>query len=126
MAAVESADGVERRQPLRPVVRMPVRIGDVEVGRVSDVLLSRSLGHVLGFVVHGRGARRYFLPWVAARVEEHHVAALSILGLLSTSELAFYLDHGTRLSEALRGLDDVVADRDGDVVGLLGSVAGPS
>lgn len=84
------------------------------------MLLNRSLGHVLGFVVDGRGAHRHFLPWVAARLEEDHVATLSIFGLLSTSELAFYLDNGARLSEELSGfVDDVVVDRDGDVVSLV-------
>lgn len=119
MAAVEPRDN-GWPHPLRPLVGRPVRIGDVDVGRISDVLLNRSLGHVLGFVVDGRGAHRHFLPWVAARLEEDHVATLSIFGLLSTSELAFYLDNGARLSEELRGfVDDVVVDRDGDVVSLV-------
>lgn len=119
MAAVEPTDN-GWPHPLRTLVGKPVRIGDVDVGRISDVLLNRSLGHVLGFVVDGRGAHSHFLPWVAARLAEDHVATRSIFGLLSTSELAFYLDNGSRLSEELRGfVDDVVVDRDGDVVSLV-------
>jgi hypothetical protein len=102
-----------------------VRIGDVVVGRISEVLLNRSLGHVLGFVVEGRGAHRHFLPWVAGTVENGHVVTLSVFALLSTSELAFYLDNGVRLAEVLGTprdgaiLDDVVVDRFGDVVSLV-------
>jgi hypothetical protein len=105
---------------------MRVRIGDVVVGRIADVLLNRSLGHVLGFVVEGRGAHRHFLPWVAGMVEDGHVVTLSVFALLSTSELAFYLDNGLPLTSALGSprngsaiLEDVLVDRDGDVVSLV-------
>ncbi|HEX3289800.1 MAG TPA: PRC-barrel domain-containing protein [Gaiella sp.] len=109
----------------RDLVGLRVRIGDVVVGRISEVLLNRSLGHVLGFVVEGRGAHRHFLPWVAGTVENGHVVTLSVFALLSTSELAFYLDNGVRLAEVLGTprdgaiLDDVVVDRFGDVVSLV-------
>jgi PRC-barrel domain protein len=110
----------------RDLVGMRVRIGDVVVGRIVDVLLNRSLGHVLGFVVEGRGAHRHFLPWVAGTVEDGHVVTLSVFALLSTSELAFYLDNGLPLREVLgappdgnRILEDVLVDRDGDVVSLV-------
>lgn len=110
----------------RDIVGMRVRIGDVVVGRIVDVLLNRSLGHVLGFVVEGRGAHRHFLPWVAGMVEDGHVVTLSVFALLSTSELAFYLDNGLPLTGALGSprnggaiLEDVLVDRDGDVVSLV-------
>jgi hypothetical protein len=105
---------------------MRVRIGDVVVGRIVDVLLNRSIGHVLGFVVEGRGAHRHFLPWVAGTVEDGHVVALSVFALLSTSELAFYLDNGLPLLDVVDAphngdgiLEDVLVDRDGDVVSVV-------
>jgi hypothetical protein len=124
VVAVESTDDLQWPHPLRHLIGMPVRIGDVDVGRISDVLLNRSLGHVLGFAVEGRGAHRHFLPWVAARLDGDHVATLSIFGLLSTSELAFYVDNGARLTEELRGfVEDILVDRDGDVVSLVSAAA---
>lgn len=117
----------------REMVGLRVRIGDVVVGRISDVLLNRSLGHVLGFVVEGRGAHRHFLPWVAGLLDDGHVEALSVFALLSTSELAFYLDHGVQLADVVDAprdgeiLEDVVVDRFGDVVSLVaGGRAGGS
>jgi hypothetical protein len=96
------------------------------VGRIVDVLLNRSIGHVLGFVVEGRGAHRHFLPWVAGTVEDGHVVALSVFALLSTSELAFYLDNGLPLLDVVDAphngdgiLEDVLVDRDGDVVSVV-------
>lgn len=110
----------------RDIVGMRVRVGDVVVGRIVDVLLNRSLGHVLGFVVEGRGAHRHFLPWVAGMVEDGHIVTLSVFALLSTSELAFYLDNGLPLASVLGAapdggviLEDVLVDRDGDVVSLV-------
>ena len=119
MTLRESANGGPCLYGLRELVGLPVRIGDVDSGRISDVLLSRSLGHVLGFVVDDRGAPRHFLPWLASRVEGDHVAALSTFALLSTSELAFYVDNGIPLSDELRQVDDVVVDGEGGVVTLV-------
>jgi hypothetical protein len=105
---------------------MRVRIGDVVVGRILDVLLNKSLGHVLGFVVERRGAHRHFLPWVAGTVEDRHVVTLSVFALLSTSELGFYLDNGLLLADVMDDprdgggiLDDVLVEREGDVASLV-------
>ena len=101
-------------RPTSGFIGLPVRIGDVGVGRIRDVLFNRGFGHVLGFVVDGRGAHRHFLPWVAAAFEPDHVQAKSVFALLSTSELVFYIDNGESLvGEVGR---DMLVDRDGDTI----------
>ena len=101
-------------RPTSGFIGLPVRIGDVGVGRISDVLFDRGFGHVLGFVVDGRGAHRLFLPWVAAALEPDHVQAKSVFALLSTSELVFYLDNGVSLSGEVGR--DMLVGRDGDTI----------
>lgn len=93
------------------------------MGRVADVLLNRGVGHALGFVVEGRWGQLHFLPWIAARVGDTDVAPVSVFALLSATELSFYLENGVRLTSALDGpgaagspLDDILIDRDGDVI----------
>ena len=115
MSAVPQPDGdVSWPRPTSTFIGQQVRIGDVAVGRIRDVLVNRGFGHVLGFVVDGRGAHRHFLPWVAAEFETDHVQAKSVFALLSTSELAFYVDNGESL--ARDGQPEMLVERDGDTV----------
>lgn len=117
---------MSRPLPIRSLIGTPVRVGDVAVGRVSDVVFDHDLARVVGLVVSTRGTHRRFLPWIAATRTPSHVATSSVLAVLSTSELAFYLEHGTKLSDELRRLDahgsllaDVLVRRDGMVVSLV-------
>jgi hypothetical protein len=110
----------------RSLLARKVRVGDVNVGRVADVVVNRGVGHVLGLVVESRSGQLHFLPWVAARVEEEEIAPVSVFALLSATELSFYLEKGIRLSHALDGpgaagspLDDVLIDPDGDVTSVV-------
>ena len=75
-----------------------MRIGEVDVGIVCDVLCARDLGHVLGLEVRDNG-RHSFLPWVAAEIESDHITLRSVYSLLSATELALYIDNGVRLAE---------------------------
>ena len=104
------------------LIGAPVRVGDVTVGRVRDVLLNRRLGHVLGFSVRGPGAHTHFLPWIATDVHRDEVAVRSVLSLLSPCELAFYVDNGVGLrglAGSGRNATDVLVERDGDVVAVV-------
>ena len=123
-----SRDSVELVWPCsaRSLLGRKVRIGDVNVGSVADVVVNRSVGHVLGLVVEGRSGRLHFLPWVAARIEEGPIVPTSVYGLLSATELRFYLENGVRLSHAIDGpgaagspLDDLLIDPDGDVAAIV-------
>lgn len=90
---------MDRRWPIRAqeLLGLAVRIGEVDVGIVSDVLCARDLGHVLGLEVRDKG-RRSFLPWVAAEIEPGHIALRSVYSLLSATELALYVDNGVSLA----------------------------
>ena len=96
--------------PARTLVGRPVRVGAVEVGTVTDVLASRSLGYVLGLEVRGEDGHERFVPWVAAVVQPDSIALTSVFSLLSSSELALYVDNGLRVSELE---EDVLVARDG-------------
>jgi hypothetical protein len=91
---------VDRRWPIRAqeLLGLAVRIGEVEVGIVCDVLCARDLGHVLGLEVRDNG-RHSFLPWVAAEIASDHIAPRSVYSLLSATELALYVDNGVSLAE---------------------------
>jgi hypothetical protein len=82
---------------------LPVRIGRVDVGEVRDLLCSRDLGHVLGLEIAGHDRQPSFLPWIAADIAADHVAVRSVVSLLSTSELAIYVDYGVRFSQRANG-----------------------
>ncbi|HWO82058.1 PRC-barrel domain-containing protein [Gaiella sp.] len=125
MASRDSAELVWPRSA-RSLLGRKVRVGDVNVGSVADVVVNRSVGHVLGLVVEGRSGQPHFLPWVAARVEEDQIVPTSVFGLLSATELSFYLENGVRLSHAIDGpgaaggpLDDLLIDPDGDVAAIV-------
>jgi hypothetical protein len=94
----------------------PVRLGAVEVGSVADVLASQGLAYVFGFEVLGQDGHTHFVPWVAADVATDAVFLTSVFSLLSSSELALYVDHGVRIKavapRALIARDGQI--RDGD------------
>ena len=123
-AGIPIEDDVSRPFPARSLIGTPVRVGDIAVGRVSDVVFDRDLARVVGLVVSTRGDR-HFLPWISVTREPGHVAAGSVFAMLSTSELAFYLEHGIKLTDEL-GLGspgsvpaDVLVRGDGMVVSLV-------
>ena len=90
-----------------------MRIGEVDVGIVSDVLCARDLGHVLGLEVRDKG-RRSFVPWVAAEIESDHIALRSVYSLLSATELALYVDNGVSLANrAKAGATGLCVEREG-------------
>jgi hypothetical protein len=109
----------ERRawpQSAEALISIPVRIGDVEVARVRDVLLDKSLGHALGFSVVGRGGHVYFLPWLAAEITPDAVMARSVFTLLSPTEFAVYAEQGVALRgdaprQGTRVVEDVFLQR---------------
>lgn len=114
MAAPRAPEEGAWPRAVLPMIGLPVRIGDVTVGRIADVLFDPGFGRALGFVVAGRSSARHFLPFGAAHVEAAQVRARSAFTVFSTSELAFYLDHGSSVTAGPRS--EVSIDRAGAVV----------
>jgi hypothetical protein len=90
-----------------------VRVGKVEVGTVTSVLASLELGYVFGLEVRGRDGHDHFVPWVAGDVAEGSVELRSAFSLLSSSELALYVENGVRVAQAG---DSILVSEDGRIV----------
>ena len=121
--------------PASALLRLPVRLHGIDIGRPVDVLLSGDRSQAVGLeVVCGDGARR-FLPLRAASVAADEISIASAFALLDEDQLRFYRTRGSVLSE-LRGelvedggapvgpLEDVLLDAELAVVGLEVSVEG--
>jgi len=87
-AAVEGAELLNRRVVLR---------GDVEVGRVVDVILERASDIVLGLDVLCRDGEHRFVPITAADAIGDRIAVESPFTLLDEGELDFYRERGRSL-----------------------------
>jgi hypothetical protein len=111
------------------LLRRPVRVRGIRLGRPADLLLDLEAMRVAGLeVLCGDDVRR-FLPLAAGRVHEDEIAVGSALLLLEGDDLGFYRRRGRMLS-TLRGrqvtlsgrpvgaLRDVEVARDGRVTAL--------
>ena len=85
---------------------------------VADVLGSRDLSYVLGLEVRSREGQARFVPWIAADLDGDSVRLFSVFALLSSSDLALYLDRGRRIGAR----DDLVIVRDGVLAPAAGLV----
>ena len=112
------------------VLRLPVRLNGIRVGRPEDVLLDRDATRAVGFEVScGDGTVR-FLPYSGARIDETALVVDSPFMLVDHDERSFYRSR-TRPFSALRGaevtrrgrtlgrLDDLELGEDGDVSALV-------
>lgn len=117
-------------RPAEALLRLPVRVRGIQLGRPADVVLDPDGRRAIGLeVLCGDGTRRY-LPLAAARVREDEIVVGSSLLLLAENDLAFYRRRARMLS-ALRGrvvergrralgaLVDVLLAEDGAVAGLV-------
>jgi hypothetical protein len=84
------------------ILKLPVRLHGLTLGRPVDVLLDRDDLRIVGLdLLCGDGEHR-FLPLAAATVGDHAVSLASPLVLLEDTELAFYRSRTLSLA-ALRG-----------------------
>ena len=84
------------------LLRAPVRLHGIELGRPVDVILDRELRRAFGIEVHCGDHGRRFLPFAVARVDGDEIAISSSLVLLDSSELRFYSDRGATFA-SVRG-----------------------
>jgi hypothetical protein len=108
------------------LLRRPVRLRGIHLGRTVDVLLHPHEPHVLGLDVLCGDERHRFLPVAAAEVRRDHVDAASPLVLLDLRDDSFYRLQARPLT-ALRGtqvdgggeLEDVLLGPDWRIVELV-------
>lgn len=112
------------------LLRLPVRVRGIELGRPVDLMLDRDHTRALGFEVLCGDQERRFLPLALATVRESELEIRSSLGLLEEAELAFYTKRGSTFG-ALRGcgvvrartllgeLVDVTLAADGTIASLV-------
>jgi hypothetical protein len=112
------------------LLRLPVRVHGIELGRPVDLVLDREHTRALGFEVLCGDEERRFLPLAVATVRESELEIRSSLGLLDEAELAFYTKRGSTLrtlrgcgvvrSRALLGeLADLIVAADGTITSLV-------
>ena len=108
------------------LLRRPVRLRGISLGRSVDAVLDPTGSRVLGLdVLCGDGAHR-FLPLSAAEPGETEIAVRSALTLLDEPQLRFYRAQGLSL-QALLGtqqrdggrLADLLLGADGEVLELV-------
>jgi hypothetical protein len=97
------------------LLRRPVRLRGIQLGRAVDLILDAAGTRVVGFdVLCGDGAHR-FLPLSAAEAQLDQIEVRSALSLLDTAELAFYRERGTTLAALrLEEVDDGVLGAGGE------------
>lgn len=112
------------------LLRLPVRLRGIQLGRVADVVLDVERRRALGLEVACGDEVTRFLPLAVAEVDEREIRVTSPLVLLDPGELAFYTSRGStygalrdtsvvRRTELLGRLDDLVLERDGTVPRLV-------
>jgi sporulation protein YlmC with PRC-barrel domain len=112
------------------LLRLPVRVRGIDLGKVVDLLVDPLARRVLGLDVLCRDESRRFLPLSAAEIADGTITAGSALTLLAEDQLDFYRKRATTL-RALRGapvqlhgtkvglLTDIVLTHDGAITELV-------
>jgi uncharacterized protein YrrD len=104
-----------RGRTAEELLRLPVRLHGIQLGRPSDVLVDLRAERVLGLDVFCGDQVHRFLPLAAVSLHDDEIAVSSALTLLEEAELAFYRVRAGTLS-ALRGAE---LEQDGARVGRL-------
>lgn len=102
-----------RGRPAAELLRLPVRLRGIQLGRPVDLLVDVPSRRVLGLdVLCGDDVHR-FLPMPAVTIREDELAVSSALTMLDESELGFYRARASALSEL--GLEDILVGPDGTI-----------
>lgn len=107
-----------RGRPAAELLKLPVRLRGIQLGRPVELLVDLAAGRAHGFDVRCGDAIHRFLPFAAVTVGEDELSVSSALTMLEEAELAFYRDRASALG-ALRGAE---LERDGVPVGRFADV----
>jgi sporulation protein YlmC with PRC-barrel domain len=112
------------------LLRLPVRLRGIDLGRAVDLILDPVGGRALGIDVLCKDDEHRFLPLSAAVIDGEEIAVSSALTLLAAGELAFYRKRASTM-RLLRGapvtskgrevgrLQDVIVGRGGAIEQLV-------
>jgi sporulation protein YlmC with PRC-barrel domain len=98
------------------LLKLPVMLRDVELGRPVDLIVDLKRLRVVGLHVRCGDRARRFLPLAAALVGSREITAGSPLALLDES--SFYQEHGV----SLRSLRGTAVELNGRRIGTLADV----
>jgi len=97
------------------LLKLPVRMGGIELGRPVDLLVDRARPRAVGFdVLCGDEAHR-FLPFVVAKVGDDAIEIDSPFLLLDFAQVDFYRHQATTLRELIGDGRDLVVGEDGTI-----------
>jgi len=95
------------------LLRLPVRLHGIQLGRPLDAFVAADSDRILGFeLLCGDDATR-FLPFAVARVRHDEIAIESALTLIDERDVEFYARRSRRLSQL--GFAEPWVDEDGAV-----------
>jgi sporulation protein YlmC with PRC-barrel domain len=97
------------------LLRLPVRLRGIQLGRPADLVLDRDRRRGIGLEVICGDEGRRFLPLAVGDLGDDSIEVRSPLVLLAEAELAFYTSRGSTFA-SLRGADVLLC---GERVGAL-------
>ena len=107
-----------RSRPATELLRLPVRLRGIRLGRPVDLLLDPVEWRALGFVVHCGDESSRFLVFAAADLLEDAIDVSSVLLLLE--DVGFYCDRSRSLRDLLGDeLRDLLVGPDGSIEALV-------
>ena len=111
-----------RGLPAAELLRRPVLLRGIRLGRIDDVIFDPDGTRVVGFDVLCGDEQHRFLPFSVAALGGRALEVSSTLALLDEDELGFYRLHGRALAsgdlrDAVVGADGLVASTDVGAVG---------
>lgn len=112
------------------VLRLPIRLRGIHLGRPVDLVLDKERRRALGFEVQCGDDERRFLPFAVATIHDDEVEIPSPLVILEAAELAFYTKRGStfraivgsdvvRARELIGELEDLRIEHDGGVSAVV-------
>jgi hypothetical protein len=104
--------------PAEQLLRFPVRLNGMDVGRAVDLIIDPGQGRAVGFDVLCRDDINRFLPLAAAEVDGREIRLGSAFALMDDAGFEFYRDR----TSSLRTLRGTQVARSGKELGALRDV----